>query len=324
MDAHHTRPGPAHPDPASPEAASPEAALFAHHGLDAERLLTTVGEVPPCTIAGLEPTEEALLIHLAPIPDDPRGMLAGLFEFVAPRSWQAVAVCVEGRADAPEDQDADVDIRALLTRTGELCTRIDGDDGREQLPATTSHPSSTAAGAPGPPGPPSGLLVDCLHRVMGLATPGTPPDPVDVALGIWSQALLEHLFARGDLRWDDAVSLHPGAPGSITPASSSPTSGGRVTPSVETLVEATFRSTDDWDWARVHRRARHGSIRAALTPGEAAWMDTTMYGRWVVSHLADPLGVADLLDSHDFGGVARGLRAVVAGVDAWRDPASAA
>ena len=71
-------------------------------------------------------------------------------------------------------------------------------------------------------------------------------------------------------------------------------------------------------------RARHGSIRAALTPGEAAWMDTPMYGRWVVSHLAAPLDVADLLDSHEFDAVAAGLRAVVDGVERWRDPASAA
>ena len=326
MDAHHTRPGPTRPDTtppnttppntARPDTTPPETDLFDRHGLDAERLLTTLGDLPPSTIAGLEPTEESLLIHLAPIRDDPRGTLAGLFELVAPRSWQAVAVCVEGRSDAPPDEDdADVDIRALLMRSGALCTRIDGAGGAEQLPATTSHPSSATGSAADAP---SGLLVDCLHRVLGLATPGPAPDAVDVALGTWSQAMLEHLFDRGDLSWADAVRLHPGAPGSVA------SSHEPVAPSVETLVEATFRSTDDWDWARVHRRARHGSVRAALTPGEAAWMDTAMYGRWVVSHLADPLGVAELLDSHDFDEVAAGLRAVVDGVERWRDPASAA
>ena len=325
------RPGSARPDPTPadlappdptpadltpPDLAPPGTDLFARHGLDAERLLTTQGDLPPATVAGREPTEESLLIHLAPIRDDPRGTLAGLFELVAPRSWQAVAVCVEGRSDAPPgEDDADVDIRALLMRSGALCTRIDGTGGTEQLPATTSHPSSAAGSEPDAP---SGLLVDCLHRVLGLATPGPAPDAVDVALGTWSQAMLEHLFDRGDLSWADAVRLHPGAPGSVAAALDP------VAPSVETLVEATFRSTDDWDWARVHRRARHGSVRAALTPGEASWMDTAMYGRWVVSHLADPLGVAELLDSHDFDEVAAGLRAVVDGVERWRDPASAA
>ena len=340
MDAHPTRPGPGHPappDPARPDLAPPasgrpdsghsdsghsDADLFTRHGLDAERLLTTLGDLPPSTIAGLEPTEESLLIHLEPIRDDPRGTLAGLFEVVAPRSWQAVAVCVEGRSDAVPGEDPDdeteVDIRALLMRSGVLCTRIDGADGSEQLPATTSHPSSATGSAPDAP---SGLLVDCLHRMLGLATPGPAPDAVDVALGTWAQAMLEHLFDRGDLSWVDAVRLHPGAPGAAGAAAASLEP---VAPSVETLVEATFRSTDDWDWARVHRRARHGSVRAALTPGEAAWMDTAMYGRWVVSHLADPLGVAELLDSHDFDQVAAGLRAVVDGVERWRDPAGAA
>ncbi len=317
MDAHHTRPDPTRPGPTPAEAD-----LFERHGLGPERLLDTLAEVPPCTIAGLEPTEESLAIHLAPIPDDPRGTLAGLFEFVAPPSWQAVAVCVEGRADATDeddscDDDGDVDIRALLMRSGVLCTRVDGVDGTEELPATISHPSGTG-GSPAAHDAPSGLLVDCLHRMLGLRTPGPAPDPVDVALGTWAQAMLECLFERGDLSWADAVRLHPGAPGG---AARSP---APVAPSVETLVEATFRSTDDWDWARVHRRARHGSVRAALTPGEASWMDTAMYGRWVVSHLADPLGVAELLDSYDFEEVAAGLRAVVDGVERWRDPADAA
>ena len=323
MDAHHTRPDTGHSAPtdaAHPAPAPPEPDLFARHGLDAEALLTTLGDLPPSTIAGLEPTEESLLIHLVPIRDDPRGTLAGLFEVVAPASWQAVAVCVEGREGTPpgegqDDDEAEVDIRALLMRSGALCTRIDGAGGIEQLPATTSHPSSADGSAADAP---SGLLVDCLHRVLGMATPGPPPDAVDVALGTWAQAMLQRLFDRGDLSWADAVRLHPGSPGAVA------TSLDPIAPSVETLVEATFRSTDDWDWGRVHRRARHGSVRAALTPGEASWMDTAMYGRWVVSHLADPLGVAELLDSHDFRGVAAGLRAVVDGVERWRDPASAA
>ena len=312
MSAHQPAPDPTRPVPDQPD-------QFERHGLDAEGLLTTFGDLPPATVAGLEPTPEALLLHLVPIEDDPRGTLAGLFEIVVPQSWQAVALCVEGRADAPDDdQDADVDIRVLLTRSGELCTRIDSVGGGEQVPATTTHPSKAAAGDAESQGVPSGLLVDCLHRLMGLATPGSPPDPVDIALGIWAQAMLERLFDHGDLSWTDAVELHPGQPGGTSAPS------GSVSPSIETLVEATFRSTDDWDWARVHRRARHGSVRARSTPGEAAWMDTAMYGRWVMSHLADPLGVADLLDSHDFGAVAAGLRAVVDGVDEWRHGATAA
>ena len=54
MEADHTRPGTARPDPARPGPTPPETDLFDRHGLDAERLLDTLGEVPPCTIAGLE------------------------------------------------------------------------------------------------------------------------------------------------------------------------------------------------------------------------------------------------------------------------------
>lgn len=299
-----------HPDANHPGAVPVAADRFARHGLDAAQLLTTLDGLPTEHLAGLEPTDDALEVHVAPIRVDPRGTLAGLFGVVGPPAWEAVAVCVGGRTDADDHGDAtDVDIRALLTRSGELCVRIDDDGLGDGGPSTGEvvYPSPSGAA-------PSGLLVDCLHRILDLPCPGDPPEPIDVALGTWSQAMLVRLFDRGDLSWADAVDLHPGEP----------CGRGSAMPSVETLVEATFRSTEDWDWARVHRRARHGSITAALTADEASWMDTTMYARWVVSHLADPIEVADLLDSHDFCRVAAGLRAVVAGVDAWRDRLHAA
>lgn len=311
MDDDQRGPGPNRPDRPdqdSPTLDRPDQDRFAQHGFGAARLLALLAELPPPTVAGLEPTDDALQFHLRPIDDDPRGTLAGLFELVVPESWQAIAVCVEGSEDSPgADAESDVDIRALLTRSGELCTRIDGTEHVVQFDPSIADDA------------PSGLLVDCLHRILGMPSPGSPPDPVDVALGTWAQSMIERLFDRGDLSWADAVALHPGTPRTTRSSAHSP-----IDPSIETMVEATFRSTENWSWERMHRRARQGSVTAALTASEASWMDTTMYGRWVMSHLADPIGVADLLDSHDFREVAVGLRAVVEGVEHWRDPLTAA
>ncbi len=291
--------------------------LLELHGLGAAELLDILGRLPAQSVAGVDPTDDALQVYLSPIGDDPRGTVAGLFGLTAPPSWQAVAVCAGAHGPLGEldhddglDVDGDVEIRALLTRTGELCTRVTapGGDGVEQLGAGDARPT--------------GLLVDTMHRILGLPTPGEPPDPTDVALGIWAQSLLVALFEDGDLAWTDAVTMHPGA--AVGPRRVPHRRATGVVASIETLVEATFRATDDWDWRRIHRRASSGSAGAELSAREAAWMDTTMYGRWVVSHLADPIGVAELLDSQDFGDVAAGLRAVVEGVDRARDPLSAA
>lgn len=292
--------------------------LFARHGFDAAALLEVLGDLPSGTVVGLEPTDDELAVHAGPIPDDHRGAVAGLFGLVVPPEWHAVAVGLDGWAEehGAADDEPDVHIRALLTRSGQLSTRVQHRS--EEADLAMSVPDSTADEAPG------GLLVDALHRMLDLDAPGAPPDPVDVALRTWAQSILLGHLGRGGLSWTDAVLLHPGSPRAATTGSAGSVAAARITPSIETLIEATFRSADDWDWGRVHRRARTGSMPGDLDPDEAAWMDTTMYARWLTSHLADPLGVASLLDGAGSTEVCAGLRAVVAGVDERRATAPAA
>lgn len=290
--------------------------LFERHGFDAARLLDALGDLPPSTVVGLEPTDDELALHLAPIPDDERGAVAGLFGLVAPPEWHAVAVSLDGWSEehGPADDEPEVRIRALLTRSGQLSTQVDDHSGTETL--SVSVPDGNDGEAPG------GLLVDCLHRVLGLDSPGSPPDAVDVALRTWAQSILLGHLGRIEFDWTQAVLLHPGSPRAEAPGPLG--APADITPSIETLIEATFRSTDDWDWGRVHRRARSGSMPGDLAMEEAMWMDTTMYARWLTSHLADPLGVAKVLDHAGSIEVATGLRAVVAGVEQRRATATAA
>jgi hypothetical protein len=83
------------------------------------------------------------------------------------------------------------------------------------------------------------------------------------------------------------------------------------------LVEATVRSTDGFRWADMHARAASGAITVhELTTDEAAWMDTTMFARWVAGSMPDPSVAIGILELHHCHTVADRLRRVLHGVDA--------
>lgn len=256
------------------------------HPLDAAslaELLTGVldaDERPEQMVIGIEPRGDQVDLHLAPLPEDDRAGAAGLFGMRAAGSWCAVAAMFAGRARHLETSAVVGAASALVVvdRAGDIASmlRVDG---------------QPVGGHDDGPGHVVGLIIDALHRMLGLPSPGDAPPAPLMALAVWSQLLILHTIERGSTSWAEAVAMHPGDP------------GGRrrdrhIDASVETVVEATLRTDGDLSWDRMHRRACAGHGPLDLSVDEAAWMDPTLYGRWVIGGLPDPEMAADTLVAH--------------------------
>lgn len=267
--------------------------------VDATTLLRLLGALPDCVAVGFEPTVRHLDVHFRPLPDDDRAAAAGLFTIVVPRTWTAVGAVLVGRA---RDLDTGIVVgneaaaRIVVTRSGEIASElsVDGDRDGDRSP----DPSSSGTAGP------EGVLVDTLHRMLGLPSPGAPPSLRALVLGLWFGEIL-HLALDGRVvSWREAAQLHPGDIGTA-----------RVTPSVETLVEATTRASLELSWSRMRRRAVRGEFRPAdLSAREAAWMDDTMFARWVISSFPEPALAIGLLRDLDSTEAADGLDAVRSGL----------
>lgn len=248
-------------------------------------------------VVGIERLTDELRLHVAPLPHDERAGAAGLFGMRAAPSWSAVAEVVVGRARHLEDG-------ALLgAATGVIVV-----DRHARVASQLHVEGHDLRGADGrdvaDPGMPVGLVVDALHRMLGLPSPGAPPPPAMAALAVWGQALLLHTFEHGAPDWRAAVALHPGDPGAAHVASST-----------ETVVAATIDCGGDLDWERMHRRAvHHGAGPPDLRPDEVAWMDATLYARWVIGSMPDPATVAEVLHAHGAEHTAHQLLAVTRAV----------
>lgn len=301
--------------------------------VDARTLLGLLGALPDAVAVGFEPRVEHLDVHVRALPDDDRAAAAGLFTLVVPEAWTAVGAVVHGWSDdGPEhlggrgtghvelddvddvdDDPPDVEARVVVLRNGviasELCmdgvtTSAVAEPPTGAAGAGTGGPGAPVAGESSDASPvaqvPEGLLVDSLHRMMGLPCPGAPPALDRLVLGLWSGELMRRAVGGDHLSWRDSVALHPGDPG---PA--------RVAPSIETLVEATARAALELDWGRMRRRAAAGEFRPAdLDADEADWMDDTMFGRWILSAFPDPTLVVAVLRATGSGEAADGLEAI--------------
>lgn len=220
---------------------------------------------------------------MAPVPSDDRGGAAGLFGIRAPRSWHGVALKVGGTARRLDSGRSAGEASSVvaLTRWRELASTLELDGVPVQAPGPTPDDPDRPAG----PGTPQGLMIDSLHRILGLPSPGDPVCTPVMATTLWLSDLLQLVFERGSLTWADAVHAHPllGA-------------DAGVPPSVETVIETTCRATKLVNWQRLHSRAvAADEPSAGLTPAELSWMDATMFSRWVLSSFPDPLDVIEIL-----------------------------
>lgn len=248
------------------------------------------GEPEPlgnCVI-GVDEQPGGLDVHLAPLPHDERCGAAGFFGMRGGSSWCAVASLTRGRGRHPDTLEVLGEVQSLIVvgrdATVASVLRLDGEEVAD-------------------PGPVEGLVVDALHRVLGLPSPGEPPAAPLFALAVWAQLLVLRAVEHGPLSWDDAVALLPEPPRAGAPAS------------VEAVVDAVLRSGDDLCWDRLRRRALAGPAPSDLSRGEVRWMDATMYARWVLGSLPDAALASDVLRAH---GSARAAAAVTAVADRVR------
>ena len=178
--------------------------------------------------------------------------------------------------------------------------------------ATTGHAPSS--GPLGPGHTAEGVLVDSLHRMLGLPSPGEAPSLATLVLSVWLSEILRVAVDGRTVPWADAIDLHPGDPGIVR-------------------RRAVGRDARRGDTARASRRAGLGSHAAPSRTSErsvprtcraleARWMDDTMFGRWVVSSFPEPDVVVELLRETGSTETAEGIDAVRRGVLALlRDPA---
>jgi hypothetical protein len=254
---------------------------------DAEHLLGLLESFPDPVVVGFRPSGRHVDLHVAPLVADDRAGAAGLFGIRAATAWSAVGVTFCGRArhlDSGRVVASGASAAVVVTRDGGCSSRM----------LLDPFGSRVDGGA-------EGLVVDALHRILGLPSPGEPPSPTLLAVTIWAHQVLEFLLCCQHVDWEDALALHPGDPGA-----------GPVGPSDEMLLEATLRAADGFSWAAMHQRAATGHATVhELSASEAAWMDTTMFGRWVTGALPDPSVVVGMLRAHGCGDVAERLQRVV-------------
>lgn len=258
------------------------------------RLLELLEPIDPPTIVGFEPAPRHLDLHCREIPDDDRAGAGALLGVRAPRGWSAVGVTLAGTARPAGEPDA-------LPEPASVAVVVD------RLGRTASSLCHLGAPAPVTGRAPTGLVVDALHRMLGLPSPGEPPATELVVLAMWAQLVIEACGAGATPSWGDVVALHPGRPGLGPPL-----------PSVETLVAATVDAARQLDWGRLHRRAVAGvGGTPELARHEVRWMDPTLYGRWVLGGMPDVALAATVLATCGGAGAdaaSRSLRAVAAAV----------
>lgn len=250
-------------------------------------LVELTRQLPGFSLVGFDTTTEPPRADVTSLPFDERSPAAGLFGMKAPRGWQAVGVTLEGVARRIGPNDQPVDVMGDVS-TGLVVTR-DGRIGSFMGPDPHGDTNGTDATDLGDDVRPDGLVVDALHRVLGLPSPGEPPDPAEMVMCLWLDDILTILRSERRIDWARMVRIHP----SIENTSTIP---AVIPPSDEMIVEATGRSREYIDWNRVYRRATNSEgWTAGLRPKEVRWMDTTMFARWSLSLLPDVPMVANVL-----------------------------
>ena len=204
-------------------------------------------------------TDDGLDLGVKPIDGHPSEHLLG---FVAPDAWDALGLVANGWASpmgaVRPSQHPDrvrTSSAVLVCRDGRVFAKTVGADGT----AHTRPPSS-------------GVLLDGLHRALGLDT--APPE--DTTAGLFALHWLQAIAARPEraMRWPAAAAVHPAAELLMA--------DGERAPDPALLVEWADALARVYDWPEVRWRAiEHGWLSPDVSPTLAAWMDDGMFARWV-------------------------------------------
>lgn len=252
--------------------------------------LQLLAELEPASVITLLPESSGrLLLGIRDLPPDPRCAGAGLFGLEVPVPCSLVGLSFTGETGhtgdgGPADAAGPVRVDAVVTSSGRVHSQIHRSDG---------EPSPVEGQA-------GGVVVDALHRVLGLPSPGEAPPLIAMVVGLWFHQVLRLLGDGRRPSWADVAAAH------LAPAHGAPTGIGRLPPSEEVVAESMQELADEADWESLRSAAAIGRMAAPeLAPDEAGWMDTTMFARWMVdsfptagtvlSRLADA-GAHDVVD----------------------------
>lgn len=262
-------------------------------------LLEALEDVPPLTVAGFEMVRDTVKVHLDPLRPDERTGAAGLFGITVPRSWNAVGVKVTGTARSLESGETTgrAESAMVVTRDGEIADYIDVDGERQIEVEGASNSQGGSA--------PEGTMVDALHRMLRLPSPGEAVDTVTVAYRLWVTDILFDAVDAGGITWDQAARLHPRIGDNPL-----------IPPSVEMVVEASCRRDREFNWGRIRSRMIAANGGSGLTRKELKWMDATMYSRWAIGGFPDVQQVVGVLAELGCVDVARMVLEAVDGIRA--------
>jgi hypothetical protein len=246
--------------------------------LAASELLAILQRTEPHTLIAAGATCDPGRVAVRALPPDPRCGAAALFGIRAPAGSCSVGASFVGRATLDGRAAGDVRVDVVVHRDGAVESTVG--------PAGPCG-SGGAGGAVAPPGPvergADGRIVDALHRVLGLASPGRPPALDRLVVGLWMDRIVGGLADGARPTWARVAAVHPSLIDDADPAPP------RVPPSPEVLAGLTGAVTAGASWGALRRSAVAGRLRVPeLDPAEASWMDATLFARWTVESFPPP------------------------------------
>ncbi len=196
---------------------------------------------------------------------EPVDLVAALVGFVAPPTWEAMAVVVQGRSWRLDDGTADprpVRLTHVVDRGGSV--------------ASVLRHLGEAAQPPDDGG--EGRLVDVCRRALDLPTPDPPEDTVELWALLWLDNLLARV-ARGE-RIRGLVAAAHAHPAIELVAQHEP---HLLDEAVARLVRLGRILGQQRTWSKLRTACVAGDWPVEdLTPEGAAWMDDGMFARWVL------------------------------------------
>lgn len=276
----------------TPDGTRLDAALEMMAGLDDDTVMFLHADGPHRSRLGLRE-----------LVSDPRCAGAGMFGMQAPMGVDLVGCCFRGRPGAAsvaasiaaepvawpvEDSDGrGCRVEVVVAADGRIDARVHHDDGRLTL---------TAA--------PSGIVVDALHRLIGLPVPGAPPPLTSLVAGMWMAQVLRLPLLTPGPAWAEVAAVHPGATPDGDPSGA---------PSPQRVAASMHRLAQEASWEDLHHAASVGRMPAPeLDASEAAWMDTTMFARWMTDSFPPPADALAVLAGMGATDAVRGVEAVLA------------
>lgn len=231
-----------------------------------------------------------LPVQFRPLVPDDRCATGSLFGFDAPTEWDVTGVVLTGIGRCIDDRSTvrgTVTSAVVVDRAGQVAEHVESEQPLRRRDAATPprlHPLERSRSGP------HGLAVDTLLRTFGLPAAGEAPPAEHLGITMWTMAVAAAL-CEGPVTWRRIVEVHPASP--MHP-------GAHFVPVATMLARTLGEYSAALSWERIHTRASTGeSLPLDLGAREAAWMDSTMYARWVLTSMPSPCAVLDAVSQSD-------------------------